>query len=1262
VTASDSRPAIARRSELLDDLTGPGIESAPGDPSAGPDRRSWLRRCADAVRAEPVQAVDLTALLEDGQEVAGALRMVRYWPGEPRGGTEDDVGGPAISAAQALLDVVRAVGDPAGAQAWLSDAMARWRRACVLPAGSPPTLAECPAAGARVQPVMRLLSALAEDPSAGYAQLVLLALAGALRPAFPQVHVAVVFGGGEEGTHAKLTLSAQPGGPAGLYPDPRRMAFLASDREFAASLGEAWATSPLAIRDRCVVWEIVDDGRPCHDIIGGSLAAAFGVGLDELARSTRRLAVLRVRRLDPRCAITGRLDRNGALQPVGDYEPKFRAARRQRWRMVVPKNDTEATKHPDIPVRVEYAADLRAAVRHSRRLRPRSHVITAIVLVLVLVLAASLAAALGARAQAHRNALRESAARVANEATQVANGDEPTGLLLAMASDQIAAAGGERTRVFPALEENASTLVKIVRPLQGSYEDSVVSADGSLALIRTTGGTIDLISTANGARLWTRTYEPGLFIAPGQIYIEAMAISDTDQAAAYRSTDGRIHLLRYSTTFGWRETGSVKDPWPARPGHFGDLNSLGPISFSPDGRRLVASDDTAVASYDVADFTKATQVCAKIAAGITVAEQSSVLVGHQNQVSALPVHSCSAAPVMSLPRGTAIDGLYQPATGGVQAVGTNGSKVILYQHGHHPVTVLKLQGISDVQVTPISNGGLGVTAANSQGTFGYTVDPREFNFGFKISGNAASAGGTVIFVHDGIAEVHVTGAGSIGQVNDFYDPAISKVAWTASGDLVAGRLNGAEVFPHPLARDLLAADGGVRELPDSSGSTYSLAASATGPLAAAVIGIDARSPGNPTRVMSWDTASDRSMPVPAFQGSRANVVTFVGPYLLVGYRGGVVREFALHRDAWIQRSELTMAGSPFTMSGTRSGVLYAVTGNAQNGPPTLVELRIGQAGWLRPARSRKLTGPSISVSQALSGNDVVISVGSGVTMKFNSSLRQIGPTARVDVGTVTGIATVPDEDQIVVVGVQQYAVIRESTMQQLGSGSWQRAGDILSATADPKGPYFATYDFFKGTLTVWSVAPRTLRQEACAAIGGNLSRAQWRQYVETAVPYELVCPRNVSPEQVITSAGYGADTYGATVAAAAQALGEPVRLSVGPVAACQTGTSLAAPATRFVVVRGDVVAAMTRSPDVMSPSGVRVGDSLRYLRAHEPSLRASRESGLPGALELTAGGGADQLAFFLSRSTQRITAISSGSRAYLGQQGKTCTRTAAVSG
>jgi WD40 repeat protein len=977
---------------------------------------------------------------------------------------------------------------------------------------------------------------------AGYTQLLLLALGQSLRQASSGVHVAVVFGGGEDGASAKLTLRVQPDGPAGLYPDPRRMAFFRADGEFAASLAEAWATSPLAIRSKCVLWEIADDEMPVERVSGGSLAAAFGVGLSELSRSARRLRRLTPQHLDPRCAITGGLDRNGILLPVGEYEPKLLAASRKGWRMVVPESDPEAAKHPDIKVKVDFAADIRSAIRHSRRLRPRPLIATAAVLVIGL---GGLIAVHRYQEQASQAGMRATAARVASEASQVFDGDEPTGLLLAMASDSIAASAGERTSIFSDLVENGASLVKIDRPDQGAYHDAVLSPDGSLALLGNSGGEIDLVSTLNGERLWSRVYPPNLILAPGQVTITAMAISNDGQQAAYASSDGLVHLLRQQQVAQgkprWREQWSAPGPWKAAEtsigASMGGKNAPSQLSFTPDGRQLFASDGNTIAVYATAGPGHLSRVCPGSGGGqekalasfadLTATGPGQALLTLGQAVYQGRLGSCRFTRLFTLPSEVTLNEAYlsSAASGGartVHAIGTSGNSVVRYQQGSKPVTLATFSDVNTVQLTPTASGGAVVTISSSDGTFGLDAVTGRHIFDFRGTGSAVATDDIGVFLHDGEADIHSWGTGAIGQATNYYAPAIRMLSWAGNGALVAAMTNGIEVFRDPVSPP--ATPGGPETgamLPGTIGSeAYALATSSSGPLAAAVLSVGNNLPGNPTKVSAWDIALGRLLPVPSgAAGDRANAVAFLGATLLVGYRSGLICALTLGNGQWTVSARTTISGSPVSMSAGPSGDLYVLTAVGSAGHAVLQELGVSASGSFRAIRSRQLPGSFYGVVQALPSG-VVVSNGTGSTADFTSALRPVHPAAAVDVGVPNGLAIIPDSDEVMVTGIRGFGVLRKSTLRELGSTAWQRAGDVTTATADPIGPYLATYSFFSMRLNIWAVAPHTLQQEACAAIGASLTRAQWAQYVGSTVPYRQVCPQlPASPRASVGASG-----------------------------------------------------------------------------------------------------------------------------------------------
>jgi len=223
-----------------------------------------------------------------------------------------------------------------------------------------------------------------DRPGRGYGILTALQLTGQRPKRVRRAQISVLFGSynGRRGVAGRLHLEHLSHGPSGLHPDPASMAFLHADDEFTQGLHTSWAATPLAHTDACVLWSIgLDHGAPANTIIGGSLSAAFAVALDDLAPRTpsmTRLPVqhLRVRRLDPRCAVTAGLHDTGSpttgryrLTIVDRYADKLAAAQRNGLRVVVAA-DAEAIARnaapPDYAHRITGADTLYQAIRHTR--------------------------------------------------------------------------------------------------------------------------------------------------------------------------------------------------------------------------------------------------------------------------------------------------------------------------------------------------------------------------------------------------------------------------------------------------------------------------------------------------------------------------------------------------------------------------------------------------------------------------------------------------------------------------------------------------------------------------------------------------------------------------------------------------------------------------------------------------------------------------------------------------------------------------------
>jgi hypothetical protein len=230
------------------------------------------------------------------------------------------------------------------------------------------------------------------------------------------------------GGHGTLRLTLRDAGPPGLYPDPRAMLFLVVDEPFAEALDVAWRTAGAPLAGRCVTWRLTTDDLPCDEVTGGSLGAAFGVALADLARQAP--PAVRMRRLDRRCAITAGLRPDLRLLPVTGVPNKLEEAVRQRLRVVLaPPADRETLPEPLLrDARVRFAADLPAAVRRRRtRVNP-----TFIAMVVALVLAAAgvTGGVLAAARESRTAHLRDIAAGLLPAAASLRTADPTNALLL----------------------------------------------------------------------------------------------------------------------------------------------------------------------------------------------------------------------------------------------------------------------------------------------------------------------------------------------------------------------------------------------------------------------------------------------------------------------------------------------------------------------------------------------------------------------------------------------------------------------------------------------------------------------------------------------------------------------------------------------------------------------------------------------------------------------------------------------------------------
>ncbi|MEV6303237.1 hypothetical protein AB0M02_27760 [Actinoplanes sp. NPDC051861] len=458
----------------------------PADPAPAADRYelcsrllfgpgTWFELCRDAA-GSPSAIAGLRARLAPGADAAEAFATRSSWPGESRlpqtppapdpGSASGDSlllpasfllpgpsplpessllpespapgAGSAWSAAKAASDVLAAMDGGPGANDLLRSAAAHWRRANVLPT-LPLTGAGI---GSPTAPIARRLAVLTDDAAAadraglGFLAICVRAFARDLPRKRREAELPVLFDRRSTGGHGVLRLTLLDDGPPGLYPDPRSMLFLVADRRFAEALDTAWRTAGPRLHDRCVIWRLTTDGLPCDEIAGGSLGAAFGVGLADLAPR-----LLRARRLDRRCAVTAELQPDTRLAEAGGVPNKLEEAVRKRWRVVLaPARDPDTLPEALLrAARVRFAVDLAAAVRSCRtKMNPAFVALAAAVLLAASGIAGGAVAATRESRAAHQ---REIAVGLIPAAASVRRTDPATALLLEALAVRLGAPG-----------------------------------------------------------------------------------------------------------------------------------------------------------------------------------------------------------------------------------------------------------------------------------------------------------------------------------------------------------------------------------------------------------------------------------------------------------------------------------------------------------------------------------------------------------------------------------------------------------------------------------------------------------------------------------------------------------------------------------------------------------------------------------------------------------------------------------------------------
>jgi len=661
-------------------------------------QREWWKYCLGTARGT---ADELSA--EELSEVFAVIS--RQEPPQSPGAVTD--------AAQAVYAVSRglAADEDADQRYFLNEAASRWRNGPATPTLAAAASFSVDAAVAQVplglqdrtRSVLGLLGNVLHDRGEAMVAICALMLTGSTPNPRNSVRVSVVLAvreqGRVDGVTGNLEVQVLPGGPAGLYPDPRAMTIQPTDEAFDRALRLAWQFAGGDSQPSCVLWRVTPDADvPGHGIDGSSLGTPFAISLQQLLKhrpASRLLSFATLRgfltRLRPGCVITGELSghrpsgyahrtlrRGPWLASVGHMDAKVKATGARHMRLVAPVGNKPASPG-DIPagVHVYWAGTLRQADRYARRIRPVRTAATSLAVLAVI------GGSVGPAVAVHY----DTAARQQQAAAASAHDLEVSNALAAQSE-----ATGDADPVMARLEAVAAWRVRhtatatyamltaallpwaAVLPSSDGTQVSAVafSPRGELMATGTSGGTIQLCDLARKAACQR---------LPGTIKrVESVAFSSDGKLLAVGSADGPIQLF------------DVTSRKPAFTLPVGTNNAVYPVAFSPDGKLLAvgtlgADGSGSTQLWNIASRTLTTTLPA-VAAAHSVNAVNSVAFSSNSKLLAVGTGDgavqlwdlTSPKPKVTAPviTGSDANSVALSADGKFLAVGTSNGKVQLW--------------------------------------------------------------------------------------------------------------------------------------------------------------------------------------------------------------------------------------------------------------------------------------------------------------------------------------------------------------------------------------------------------------------------------------------------------------------------------------------------------------------------------------------------------------------------------------------------------
>nr|BFE56518.1 hypothetical protein GCM10020063_010440 [Dactylosporangium thailandense] len=394
------------------------------------------------------------------------------------------------------------------------------------------------------------------------------------------------------GAAARLDICELPGGPPGLYPDPRSMSFFDGDRRFQRGLAAAWEAAVRDVADLpCVLWRMRHtepmDGYPVSFVSGDSAGAAFAVLLTILLRQRStagglRARIDRVRRLRGRVALTGTVGPDGTIGRITGLSAKLTAAHALKMRPILPQANRGADEQVPGGLEPDWIATVGDGCRLATQWPLKYRRIG------IGVAVAALTAVLAGIGGIWWNDLQGDPARHAAVAGHLVDAareeqDRAPGLAGVLAAQAYAQA--------PAGSDRAAAARELVRQLtyNGRYDGSAHIDAGhatATAAAATAEGQVLLTGTDRGDILATRIGERQAFTRElgantGVVQIAVNPVTPSQFAIAGRDGNPAI----------WRlESGRIK-PGTRLDIGVGQRGPIWSVAFSPDGLVLAVGDN-----------------------------------------------------------------------------------------------------------------------------------------------------------------------------------------------------------------------------------------------------------------------------------------------------------------------------------------------------------------------------------------------------------------------------------------------------------------------------------------------------------------------------------------------------------------------------------------------------------------------------------------------------------------------------------------------